>query len=81
MTSELISRTYLNNLSHKSVRLYVYSLIVARQRLAKKKLYRGKEYTSKNRRIVGRVVLYAVHVVSKERRGLVLPRSSSYNSF
>jgi hypothetical protein len=34
--------------------------------------------TRKNRRIDGRVVFYAVRVVSKESRQLVLPRTSCF---
>jgi hypothetical protein len=40
------------------------------------KSYRGNEYKSNNRSIVGGVVFYAVRVVSKESRRLVLPRTS-----
>jgi hypothetical protein len=40
------------------------------------KCYRGNEYTPNNRRIVGRVVFYAVCVVSKESRRLVLRKTS-----
>jgi hypothetical protein len=42
----------------------------------KKKRYRDHEYTRNNGKIVGSVVLYAVRVVSKESRRLVLPRTS-----
>jgi hypothetical protein len=41
------------------------------------KSYRGNEYTH-NRRIVGLVVFYAVHIVSKESKLLLLPRTSCY---
>jgi hypothetical protein len=39
---------------------------------------RGNEYTCNNRRIVGRVVLYATRVTSKESRRLVLPKTSVF---
>jgi hypothetical protein len=60
MTPELISAAYLINPSHKCVCLYVYHHIVARQWLR----YRGNEYTCYNRRIVGRVVFYAVRIAN-----------------
>jgi hypothetical protein len=44
----------------------------------KKKRYRGNEYTSNNRRIVGPVVFYDVRVLSKESRRIVLSRTSCY---
>jgi hypothetical protein len=70
---------YLNGVLHKSlpsVCMYIwYPTTVAGQRLGKK-CYRGNEYTRNNRRLVRRVVFYAVHVVSKESRRLVLPRTS-----
>jgi hypothetical protein len=65
---------HLNGIFHKffaSVSVYV-TLIVARQRLGKKS-YRGNEYTRINRKIVGRVVLYAVLVVSQESRWQFFP--------
>jgi hypothetical protein len=43
-----------------SLCLYAY---FARQRLGMRKLYRGNEYTHKNRRIVGCVVLCAVCII------------------
>jgi hypothetical protein len=49
-------------------------LIFARQRLGKHVPVAIN--TRKNRRIVGRVVFYAVRVVSKESTRLVLPRTS-----
>jgi hypothetical protein len=61
LAPEPISTAYFINLYHQSVCLHVYSAIVARQ-----KRYRGNEYTRNNKRIVGRVVSYAVSVVSKE---------------
>jgi hypothetical protein len=38
----------------------------------------GNEYTSNNRRIVGRVVFYAVRVLLRKIRRLVLPRTSYF---
>jgi hypothetical protein len=76
MAPETIS----NGMLHKfllSVCLYVYSPIVARQRTGKRN-YRCYEY-ARNRRTVGRVVFYAVSVVPKESRQLVLPRTFSFN--
>jgi hypothetical protein len=61
MAPEPISTVYLKNPSHQSVYLYVCPSIFARQRLGIKG-YRGNEYT-RNRRIVGCVVFYAVLVV------------------
>jgi hypothetical protein len=52
----------------------MYFLIITRQLLRRN--YHSKEYTSNYRRIVGRVALYAVRVVSEENRLLVLPRTS-----
>jgi hypothetical protein len=60
-----VSMVYFTNPSHQSVCLYVYAPIVARQ-TALLKRYHGTEYTNNNKRIVGCIVLYAVHVVSKE---------------
>jgi hypothetical protein len=57
MASEPIWTAYFINTSHQSICLYVY---VARLG------YRCNEYTTNNRRIVGCVVFYAIHVVSKE---------------
>jgi hypothetical protein len=58
MAHELISMAYLilANPSHQSVCLFVYSFIVARQ---------PRQQIRNSRRIVGRVVFYAVRVVSK----------------
>jgi hypothetical protein len=44
--------------------------------MARWKRYRGDEYTSNNRIIVGRVVSCVVCVVSKGSRRLILPRTS-----
>jgi hypothetical protein len=68
MASEPISTAHFLNPSYQSVYLYVYPHVVARQRLGKD--YRGNENTRSNRRIVDRVVLYAVHVVSKTKTKL-----------
>jgi hypothetical protein len=74
MAPKPMSVAYFINLSRQSVCLHVYPPILARQRLGKKS-YRVNEYTRKNRRIL-RVISYAVRVVSKESRRLVLPRNS-----
>jgi hypothetical protein len=58
---------YFINPSHQSVSVYVYLPTVARQRLSKKR-YRGKEHKINNRRIAGRVVLYAARIVIKKSR-------------
>jgi hypothetical protein len=52
------------------VGLSVYPLAVARQRLGK--------HVPAQRGIVGGVLFYAVHDVSKESRRLVLPRTSCF---
>jgi hypothetical protein len=70
-----ISTAYFINHFNQSVCLYVYHPVVARQLLCKKR-YRSNEYTCTNKIIDGRVVFYAVHVVSEESRLLVLPRTS-----
>jgi hypothetical protein len=75
MAPEPISAAYFINPSHQFICLYVCPPIAARQRIEKKR-YRGNEYTRGNRRIVGRVVFYAIRVVSKESRRFVLPRTS-----
>jgi hypothetical protein len=56
--SEPISTAYLINSSHQSVCLYVYIHFVATQR----QRFSGNEYVQQ-RKIVGHVVFYAVHVV------------------
>jgi hypothetical protein len=73
MAPEPISTAFFINPSHKSVCLYLYPLIVARQRLGKK-LPQQRIYTQQ--RIVVGVVSYAVRVVSGESRRLVLPRTN-----
>jgi hypothetical protein len=75
MVPEPVSTAYLINSSHQSVCLYVYPAIVARPRLER---YRGNEYTRNNGIIVGRVVLYAVRVVSNAGMRLVVSRTSCY---
>jgi hypothetical protein len=54
--------------------LYVYPSVVARQRLGKN--VTAATNTRNNRRIVGRVVSYAVRVVSEDSRRLILSRTS-----
>jgi hypothetical protein len=70
MAPEPISMAYFINLSHQ----YVYPPIVARQRLGKN--VTATTNTRSNRTVVGRVVFYAVHVISKGSRVLVLPITS-----
>jgi hypothetical protein len=62
MKPEPISTAYFIYPSNRSVCLYVYPPIAARQRLGKKRSC-CKEYTRYNRIIVGRVVFYAVRVL------------------
>jgi hypothetical protein len=58
---ETISTAYFLNLSDQSLCLFVYPLIVARQRLGKKTLLRN-ECTGNSIRIIGLVVFYAIRV-------------------
>jgi hypothetical protein len=74
MAPEPISTAYFINMS---VCLYVYPPIVARQRLGK--MLPLHEYTRNKRIIVGGVIFYAVRVLSKESRRLVL--RNYWNSF
>jgi hypothetical protein len=67
--NEPFSTEHFINFSHQSLCLYVHPSIVARQRLEKKKRYRLKEYTHKNR-----IIFCAVRVVSNGRSRLVLHR-------
>jgi hypothetical protein len=78
MVPEPISTAYLINPSHKFVCLYVY-LLVAMQRIGKS--VTAATNTHNNRRTVEGVVFYAVRVVWKEIRLLILPRNSRYISF
>jgi hypothetical protein len=64
MTPEPISAEYFINPSHQPVCLHVYPPSVARQRIDKHGP--SAKNTRNNRRIVGRIVFYAVHAVSKE---------------
>jgi hypothetical protein len=75
MATEPISTMYFINPSHQSVGFPVYPPIVTRQWLGKHVPAATNTRTHNNRRIVGRVVFYAVRVVSKESRRLVLPRT------
>jgi hypothetical protein len=61
---EPISTVYIINPSYQSVCLYVYALIVARQRLSKN--VSDITNTRNNRTIVGHVVFYAVRILPKE---------------
>jgi hypothetical protein len=63
---EPISTAYFINPSHQYVCVYIYMYsLYSCQATAPLKRYRGNEYTSKNRRTVGRVIFYAVRVVSR----------------
>jgi hypothetical protein len=61
---ESISTANFINISHQSVCLYVYPLIVARQRLGRH--VPAAMNTRNNRRIVGGIIFYTVRVVIKE---------------
>jgi hypothetical protein len=69
MASEATSTAYITSSSHQSLCLYVYSPLVARQRLGKKSPIVARqridknEYTGNNIRIVVSFVFYAVRVV------------------
>jgi hypothetical protein len=69
---EPISNAYFINASHQSVCLYVY---VTRQRLGKN-VTRGNEYTRINR-VIGCVVLYAVHVYKSSWYSFLLEAEST----
>jgi hypothetical protein len=71
MKPKLSWTAYFINTSHQSV--CVSPCIVARQRLVIH--VPTARNTCNNRRIVGRVVLYAIRAVPKERRRIVLPRT------
>jgi hypothetical protein len=73
MAPEPISTPYFINPSYHFVCLYMYFSLIARQRLGKRS-YRGNEYTRNDRRIVGPVILYAVRVLLKGSRRLIIPR-------
>jgi hypothetical protein len=75
MASEPISTVYLKNPSHQYACLCNNPPIVARQ-LLDKNIIAAKNTQEKNRGIVGYVVSYAVRVVLKESKRLVLPRIS-----
>jgi hypothetical protein len=72
MAPEPISTAYFINPSNQCVCLYVYPPVVVRQRFLKN----VTEVTNtRNNRIVGRVTFYAVRVLSKESRRLVVHRT------
>jgi hypothetical protein len=73
MAPEPISTAYFINLSHQFVCSYVHAHLAARQQ-PDKKVTAGTN-TRNNRSIVGRVIFYAVRVVSKKTRKLILPRT------
>jgi hypothetical protein len=74
MAPEPISTACFINPPHQSVSLYVCIPIVARQLLVQKG-YRRNKYIRYHRKTVGRVVFYAVRVLSKEDKRLVLLRT------
>jgi hypothetical protein len=76
---EPISTAYFIKPFYHSVCLYDYPFTFPRQRLGKKR-YCGNEYTLNNRRIVRRIVLYAVRVVLKESRRYVFFSITSFFS-
>jgi hypothetical protein len=73
MAPEPISGAYFINPYHQSVCQICISPIVARQRLGKH--VPAATNTRNNRRIVGRVVLYAIRVVAKESIPRIIPRN------
>jgi hypothetical protein len=78
MAAEPISTAYFINSSHQPVSVCVSRILLGNG--SAKKRNGGNEYTRNNRRIVGRVVFSAVHVVSKESRRLILPRTFCFLS-
>jgi hypothetical protein len=70
MALEPISTAYFINLSHQSVCLYVYSPIVARQRLAKNVTAATNKH-AKIEELLDATFLSAVCVILKESRSLV----------
>jgi hypothetical protein len=74
---EPMSTAYFIYPSHLSVCLYMYPLLLLGNGSVIS--YRGNEYTCNNIQFFGRVVSYAVRVLSKENRRLVLLRTS-YNT-
>jgi hypothetical protein len=77
MGPEPISTGNFINPSHQSVCLYVLPLSLLGNGSVTT-LLRQRIHTRNNRRIVGRVVFNAVRAVSKERRRLVIPRTSCF---
>jgi hypothetical protein len=64
MAPEPISKTYFVSPSRLSMYLWCIPLSLLGSDSAKR--YRGNEYTLNNRRIVGRVIFYAVRIVSRK---------------
>jgi hypothetical protein len=64
MAHEPISMAYFMNHSHQSVCLYVYPLVVARQRFGKN--FSTATNIRNNRKIVGSVIFYAIRALPKE---------------
>jgi hypothetical protein len=71
MAHEAILALYFINASHQILSLYVYRLIVARQRLFKN-FTEETNYTCNNGLIVGSVVFHVVWLLSKEYRRLFI---------
>jgi hypothetical protein len=79
MAPESILTLYFENPSHRSVFVCVYPPVVARQLFAKNVTVATN--TRNNRIIVESAVFCAVRVISKDRRRLVLPRTSWFLVF
>jgi hypothetical protein len=71
MAPQSTSTVYFINPSHQSVCLYVCPLSLIGKGSVKR--FHGNKYTHNKRKYAVGVVLYAVRVVSKESRRLVLP--------
>jgi hypothetical protein len=74
IASESISTVYFTHLSHHSVCSYVILLSLLDN--GPVRCFRWNEYKCNNRRMVGRDFFYAVSVVLKESRILILTRTS-----
>jgi hypothetical protein len=70
MASEPISAAYFINPSRQSLWLYVYPSIIARQQLSRNVTEATKAHAT-NRRIIGCIVFYEVHAISKEGSRLI----------
>jgi hypothetical protein len=75
---------HLNGLLHKSLPSVCASVCVPLLYLKAKVLYtcyRGEKCTSDNRKIVGYIAFYAVHIVSNECRLIFVPRNVGFVLF